>query len=366
MKETKGKLRVGIVGATGMVGQRLVSLLDAHPWFDLRLLAASRNSAGKPYREAVKGRWALGTPMPETAGRLKVLDAAELETIADAVDFVFCAVSLPKKETRALEEALARLETPVISCNSACRMLPDVPMLIPEINPGHAGVIEAQRKRLGTRRGFITVKPNCSIQTYVPALTPLLPYRPSAVVACTYQAVSGAGKTMADWPEIERNVIPFIAGEEEKSEREPLKIWGGFREGDTGIRDAEQPLISAQCVRVPVDDGHLAAVSVRFEDKPKREDILRLWREWEPAPQRMKLPSAPRPFLVYREEDDRPQPALDRDAGGGMAVVLGRLREDPVLDWRFVSLSHNTLRGAAGGSVLSAELLQAQGYLERK
>ncbi len=366
MNENRERLRVGIIGATGMVGQRLVSLLDGHPWFDLRLLAASRNSAGKPYAEAVRGRWSLDAPVPGKAGGIDVMDAGDLKAIAEAVDFVFCAVSLPKQETRELEESLAGMETPVISCNSACRMLPDVPMIIPEINPGHAHVITAQRKRLGTRRGFITVKPNCSIQTYVPALTPLLPYRPSAVIACTYQAVSGAGKTMAGWPQMERNVIPFIAGEEEKSEREPLKIWGSFQKGDSGISNATLPRISAQCVRVPVEDGHLAAVSVKFEEKPEKEDVLRLWREWEPLPQKISLPSAPHPFLVYREEDDRPQPALDRDAGKGMAVVLGRLREDPILDWRFVSLSHNTLRGAAGGSVLSAELLFAQGYLEHK
>ncbi len=353
---------VGIVGATGMVGQRLITLLHAHPWFKITALAASPRSAGMPYREAVAGRWVMDVPLPDNVAGMQVMDAANISAVAGKVDFVFCAVSMPKAETRELEEAYAKAEVPVLSNNSACRLVDDVPMLIPEINADHIRVIEAQKKRLGTRRGFIAVKPNCSIQSYVPALTPLLDFGPEIVQAVTFQAVSGAGKTLEGWPEMDRNVIPFIPGEEEKSEREPLKIWGEVnREGL--VEHTALPLISAQCLRVPVQDGHLAAVSVKFKKKPAKEEILSRWTNWSTLPNEMGLPSAPNPFLIYREENDRPQPALDREAGNGMAVTIGRLREDPVLDWRFVALSHNTLRGAAGGSVLTAELLCAQGFI---
>lgn len=360
------KYRVGIVGATGMVGQRLVSLLHSHPWFELAVLAASGRSAGKSYAEAVQGRWQMETPLPEHIKPLMVLDAADREGIAKAVDFIFCAVSLPKDETRAMEEAFAKLEVPVVSNNSAFRMAGDVPMIIPEINADHARVIAAQRRRLGTKHGFITVKPNCSIQSYVPALTPLMDFEPQAITVSTYQAVSGAGRTLADWIEMQGNVIPYIAGEEEKSEQEPLKIWGRLNAGRDTIEIAGLPRISAQCIRVPVSDGHLAAVSVSFKHKPAKGQILERWANYRTLPQRLGLPSAPDPFLIYKEEDNRPQPLLDRDLGQGMAVVIGRLREDPVMDWRFISLSHNTLRGAAGGSVLTAELLCAQGYITRK
>lgn len=360
------RYRAGIIGATGMVGQRLVTLLHGHPWFDISVLAASRQSAGKTYAEAVQGRWLMAQAMPEAVKNMPVLDASWMEQIAQAVDFIFCAVSLPKAETRALEEAYARLEVPVISNNSACRMLSDVPMIIPEINAPHAQVIAAQRRRLGCSHGFIVVKPNCSIQSYVPALTPLMDYEPAAVLACTYQAVSGAGRTMETWKEMQDNVIPYIPGEEEKSEQEPLKIWGTLNKQKDAILLNSKPVISAQCLRVPVSDGHMAAVSVKFQTKPSRQEILERWSEFKTLPQELGLPSAPSPFLIYQKEEDRPQTALDRDQGGGMAVVIGRLREDPVLDWRFVCLSHNTLRGAAGGSVLTAELLCAQDIIPHK
>lgn len=357
------KYKVAVIGATGMVGQRLVSMLATHPWFELSALAASPRSAGKTYEEAVFGRWHLNNALPQGCGDLLVLDGSRPELLAGQVDFVFCALSLDRERTRALEEAYARLELPVISNNSACRGMLDVPMLIPEINPEHSQVIPAQKKRLGTQRGFIAVKSNCSIQSYVPALSPLMDFEPRQVMVCTCQAVSGAGRTLLDWPEARDNVIPHIGGEEEKSELEPLKIWGELSPDKSSIQHASWPKISAQCLRVSVQDGHLAAVSVKFKRKPRREDILKRWQEYQTLPQRLGLPSAPTPFLIYHEADNRPQPLLDAELGGGMAVSIGRLREDPVLDWRFVSLSHNTLRGAAGGSILSAELLCTQGYL---
>ena len=358
------KLNVGVLGATGMVGQRFLSLLEHHPWFEVTLVAASPSSAGKRYQDAVAGRWSLKTPVPTSAGALIVQDASAVKEIAGAVDFVFCAVDLPKAETARLEEEYARAETPLVSNNSAHRGTPDVPMMVPEVNPEHAAVIEQQRKRLGVRRGFIAVKPNCSLQSYLPALHPLRGFGPRRVSVCTYQAISGAGKTFESWPEMVDNVIPFIKGEEEKSEKEPLKIWGQLT--PAGIVPAEGPVISAQCIRVAASDGHLAAVSVAFDRKPAREEILALWRSFAGRPQALKLPSAPQPFLHYFEEENRPQTRLDRDLGGGMAVAIGRLREDPNFDYRFVALSHNTLRGAAGGAVLTAELLVNDGYIARK
>ncbi len=360
----KNKLRVGIVGATGMVGQRFVSLLAEHPWFQVTAVAASERSAGKRYAEAVNGRWAMPAPVPPAIGRLVVQNAADVDGMCGGVDFIFCAVDMPKAETRELEERYARAETPVVSNNSAHRATPDVPMLLPEVNPGHLAALKAQKKRLGTNRGFIVVKPNCSIQSYVPALHALREFGPDKVFVCTYQAISGAGKTFKDWPEMVDNVIPFIGGEEEKSEIEPLKVWGEVRDGR--IVSADGPTITSQCIRVPVSDGHLAAVFVSFARKPSREKILELWRGFRGRPQELELPSAPRPFLTYFEEESRPQTRLDRDAGGGMGITVGRLREDRILDYRFVCLSHNTLRGAAGGAVLTAELLQAEGYLQAR
>ena len=358
------KLKVGVLGATGMVGQRFVSLLDTHPWFELTAVAASASSAGKSYADAVAGRWTLSTPVPGSAAKLTVGDASQIAAVAEQVDFVFCAVDMPKEATAKLEDDYARAETPVISNNSAHRWTPDVPMMVPEINPDHAQVIEAQRKRHGTRRGFVAVKPNCSIQSYVPAIHPLLAFGPTKLAVCTYQAISGAGKTFETWPEMIDNVIPFIPGEEEKSEREPLKVWGSIAGGK--IQNATAPAITAQCIRVPVTDGHMAAVFVAFERKPSKDQILSAWKEFAGRPQKLELPSAPRPFLTYFEEDNRPQTRLDRDAGRGQAVTIGRLRPDAVFDWRFVALSHNTVRGAAGGSVLTAELLAADGYLTAK
>jgi aspartate-semialdehyde dehydrogenase len=360
----KSKLRVGVVGATGMVGQRFLTLLAEHPWFQVEVVAASERSAGKSYAEAVGGRWAMSGPVPPAIGGLAVRNAADVAGVAGAVDFIFCAVDMPKAETRELEERYARAETPVVSNNSAHRSTPDVPMLLPEVNPGHLAALEAQKKRLGTRRGFIVVKPNCSIQSYVPALHAVREFGPEKVFVCTYQAISGAGKTFQDWPEMADNVIPFIGGEEEKSEIEPLKVWGEVREGQ--ILAAAGPTITSQCIRVPVSDGHLAAVFVSFARKPSRQRILELWRSFRGRPQELELPSAPSPFLTYFEEDNRPQTRLDRDAGGGMGITVGRLREDRILDWRFVCLSHNTLRGAAGGAVLTAELLQAEGHLQAR
>ncbi|MCC6337178.1 MAG: aspartate-semialdehyde dehydrogenase [Myxococcales bacterium] len=358
------KLKVGVLGATGMVGQRFVQLLAQHPWFELAAVAASPASAGKAYAQAVEGRWALAGAVPSQAAGLTVRDASDVEAVAQTVDFVFCAVDMPKDATAKLEEDYARAETPVVSNNSAHRWTADVPMMIPEVNAEHASVIDAQRRRLGTTRGFISVKPNCSIQSYVPALHPLKAFGPTRVAVCTYQAVSGAGKTLAGWPEMADNVIPFIKGEEEKSEQEPLKIWGQVVDGR--VVSAAGPAITAQCVRVPVSDGHLAAVFVAFEKKPSKEDILTAWRGYQGPPQALELPSAPRPFLTYFEEEGRPQPKLDRDLGQGQAVSIGRLRADAVFDWRFVALSHNTVRGAAGGAVLTAELLKARGYLAAK
>ena len=359
-----GKLKVGIVGGTGMVGQRFVTLLENHPWFEVTTIAASRNSAGKTYEEAVANRWKLSSGIPEKVKQIVVKDASNIEEVAGEVDFIFCAVDMKKEEIRALEEAYAKTETPVVSNNSAHRWTPDVPMVIPEINPDHIQVIGAQKKRLGTKNGFIAVKPNCSIQSYVPALYPLKEFGPVKVLACTYQAISGAGKSFADWPEMVDNVIPFIGGEEEKSEQEPLKIWGEIKDGV--ITKAGSPLITTQCIRVPVTDGHLAAVYASFEKKPSKEEIIQLWRSFKGRPQELALPSAPNPFLTYFEEDNRPQTKLDRDLGNGMGVAIGRLREDTLFDYKFVSLSHNTVRGAAGGAILIAELLKAEGYIQAK
>ena len=355
------KLKVGIIGATGMVGQRFITLLAEHPYFDIAVLAASPRSAGKTYEEALGGRWKLKAPIPEKVRAMTVVSAAEVEEVASKVDFVFCAVDMKKDEIRALENAYAQAEVPVVSNNSAHRWTPDVPMVIPEINDAHLAVIESQRKRLGTKLGFVAVKPNCSIQSYVPALTPLLKYKPTEIVATTYQAISGAGKTFNEWPEMIDNVIPYIGGEEEKSEQEPLRIWGEVKDGE--IVKANAPLITTQCIRVPVTDGHTAAVFVRFENKPTREEILEAWDNFAGPPQELGLPSAPAKFVTYFEEDNRPQAALDRDIYGGMGVTVGRLREDTLFDYKFVGLSHNTLRGAAGGAVLIAELLYRRGYL---
>ncbi|WP_098743967.1 aspartate-semialdehyde dehydrogenase [Paenibacillus sp. EZ-K15] len=358
------KLKVGIVGGTGMVGQRFMQLLDGHPWFEVTSISASRNSAGKTYEESVQGRWKLATPIPEQVKGIIVQDASQVEQVAAEVDFVFCAVDMKKNEIQALEEAYAKTGTPVISNNSAHRWTPDVPMVIPEINPGHIDVIAAQRKRLGTTTGFIAVKPNCSIQSYVPALHALLDYKPTNVVASTYQAISGAGKNFTDWPDMLDNVIPYIGGEEEKSEQEPLRIWGSVVNGE--IVKAQSPLITTQCIRVPVTDGHLATVFASFVNKPSKEEILDRWKQFKGRPQELNLPSAPKQFITYFEEENRPQTKLDRDIERGMGVSVGRLREDSLYDYKFVGLSHNTLRGAAGGAVLIAELLKAEGYIQAK
>lgn len=352
---------VGIIGATGMVGQRFITLLAEHPWFNIKVLAASSRSAGKKYIEAVGNRWAMTVEIPEKVKDMVILDAtADIEKIASQVDFVFCAVDMKKDEIRALEEAYAKAECPVVSNNSAHRHTKDVPMIVPEINPEHAEIIAAQRKRLGTKRGFVAVKSNCSLQSYVPALHPLMKYGIKNVLACTYQAISGAGKTFETWPEMVDNLIPYIGGEEEKSEIEPLKIWGKI-EGDE-IVDATSPAITTQCLRVPVSDGHTAAVFVSFDKKPTIEEIKADWKSFKGEPQELGLPSAPKQFLNYFEEDNRPQAKLERNLEGGMAVSMGRLREDSQYDYKFVCLSHNTLRGAAGGAVLMAELLAAKGY----
>ena len=357
------KYNVGIIGATGMVGQRFAMLLENHPWFNVTTLAASPRSAGKTYENAVGERWAMPKPMPESMKNLILLDAtADMEAIAREVDFVFCAVDMKKDEIKALEEAYAKAECPVISNNSAHRATPDVPMVVPEINPEHIEVIEHQRKRLGTNRGFIAVKSNCSIQSYVPALHPLMKYGINKVLACTYQAISGAGKTFETWPEMNDNLIPFIGGEEEKSEQEPLKVWGKIVDGE--IVNATTPSITTQCLRVPVSDGHTAAVFVSFDKKPTKDEILTVWKEFKGIPQELDLPSAPKQFIHYFEEDNRPQANLDRNLENGMAVSVGRLREDSQYDYKFVCLSHNTLRGAAGGGVLMAELLAAKGYFD--
>lgn len=358
------KLKVGIVGGTGMVGQRFVDLLDGHPWFEVTAISASANSAGKTYEESVQGRWKLAVPIPEAVKQIVVQDASQVEAFASQVDFIFCAVDMKKNEIQALEEAYAKTGTPVVSNNSAHRWTADVPMVIPEINPGHLEVIEAQRKRLGTKTGFIAVKPNCSIQSYVPALHALREFNPTQVVASTYQAISGAGKNFTDWPEMLDNVIPYIGGEEEKSEQEPLRIWGSVQNNE--IVKASSPLITTQCIRVPVTDGHLATVFVNFEKKPSKDEILERWLQFKGRPQELELPSAPKQFITYFEEENRPQTKLDRDIECGMGVSTGRLREDSLYDYKFVGLSHNTLRGAAGGAVLIAELLKAEGYIQPK
>lgn len=358
------KLKVGVLGATGMVGQRFVALLENHPWYEVSLVAASASSAGKSYADAVQGRWALKSAIPTATARLPVQNASDVARIAGQVDFVFCAVDMSKEETAKLEEDYARAETPVVSNNSAHRGTGDVPMMIPEVNPEHASIVEAQRRRLGTRKGFIAVKPNCSLQSYVPAIHPLMGFGPRRIAVCTYQAISGAGKTFESWPEMVDNLIPFIKGEEEKSEKEPMKIWGSMKDGK--IVPAQDPVITAQCLRVPVSDGHMAAVFVQFDRKPSKDEILARWKEFQGRPQQLGLPSAPTPFLSYFEDDSRPQTRLDRDAGNGMAVTIGRLRPDALFDWRFVALSHNTVRGAAGGAVLTAELLTKDGFIAAK
>ncbi|MHC1694353.1 MAG: aspartate-semialdehyde dehydrogenase [Eubacteriales bacterium] len=359
-----GKIRAGIIGCTGMVGQRFALLLDGHPDFEVTCVAASARSAGRTYREAVEGRWKMTTPLPSSMSELMVLDASDITSVASQVDFIFCAVDMKKDEIKALEESYAKAGIPVVSNNSAHRNTPDVPMVIPEINPGHLDIIEAQRKRLGTDSGFIAVKPNCSIQSYVPLITPLLKYKPTKIAVTTFQAISGAGKTFEEWPEMIDNVNPYIGGEEEKSEQEPLKIWGEIKDGK--IVPCSSPVITAQCIRVPVTDGHLAAVYVSFEDKPSKEDILNAWASFKGEAQELKLHSAPKHFITYFEEDNRPQTKLDRDIYGGMGITAGRLREDSIFDYKFISLSHNTLRGAAGGAVLTAELLAAKGYIRKK
>ncbi len=355
---------VGIIGATGMVGQRFSLLLENHPWFNVKVLAASPRSAGKRYEDAVGAKWAMKTPIPEKYRDMIVMDAAaDIEKIAAEVDFVFCAVDMKKDEIKALEERYAKAECPVVSNNSAHRGTPDVPMVVPEINPDHIEIIKAQRERLGTKRGFIAVKSNCSLQSYVPALHPLMKdFGVKQAMVCTYQAISGAGKTFETMPEIIDNVIPYIGGEEEKSEQEPLKIWGHIEDGK--IVNAEGPQISAQCLRVPVSDGHTAAIFVKFDKKPSKEEILKAWKDFSGVPQELQLPSAPKQFLNYFEEDNRPQAKLDRNLENGMAVSIGRLRDDIIFDYKFVCLSHNTLRGAAGGAVLMAELLAAKGYFD--
>lgn len=358
------KLKVGILGGTGMVGQRFISLLENHPWFEVTTIAASPRSAGKTYVEAVGDRWKMTTPMPEAVKNIMVMNVNEVEAVASGVDFVFSAVDMTKDEIKKIEEEYAKTETPVVSNNSAHRWTPDVPMVVPEINPQHMQVIDFQRKRLGTTRGFVAVKPNCSIQSYAPVLTAWKEFEPYEVIATTYQAISGAGKTFKDWPEMEGNIIPYIGGEEEKSEKEPLRIWGQIEDGV--IVPAASPVITCQCIRVPVLNGHTAAVFVKFRQKPAKEQLIEKLRSFSGEPQRLGLPSAPKQFIQYLEEDNRPQVTLDVDYENGMGISVGRLREDTVYDYKFVGLSHNTVRGAAGGAVLCAELLKAQGYIARK
>lgn len=360
------KLRVGILGATGMVGQRFISLLENHPWFEVVAVAASPRSAGKAYEDAVGDRWKMTKPMPEAVKKLVVMNVNEVEKVAAEVDFVFSAVDMTKEEIRAIEDAYAKTETPVVSNNSAHRWTPDVPMVVPEINPEHFQVIEAQKKRLGTTRGFVAVKPNCSIQSYAPVLTAWKEFEPVEVVATTYQAISGAGKTFKDWPEMVGNIIPFIGGEEEKSEKEPLRIWGHIDEEKGEIVPATSPIITCQCIRVPVLNGHTAAVFVKFKKNPTKEQLIEKLESYKGVPQELGLPSAPKQFIRYMEEDNRPQVTLDVDYENGMGISVGRIREDSVYDWKFVGLSHNTVRGAAGGAVLCAELLKAQGYITKK
>ncbi len=358
------KLRVGILGATGMVGQRFISLLENHPWFEVVTVAASPRSAGKTYEEAVNGRWKMTTPMPEAVKKLIVMDLNEVEKVAATVDFVFSAVDMTKDEIRAIEEKYAKTETPVVSNNSAHRWTPDVPMVVPEINPEHFDVIEYQKKRLGTTRGFIAVKPNCSIQSYAPVLTAWKEFEPYEVVATTYQAISGAGKTFKEWPEMEGNIIPYIGGEEEKSEKEPLRIWGKIEDGV--IVPATEPKITCQCIRVPVLNGHTAAVFVKFRKKPTKEQLIEKLESFRGLPQELELPSAPKQFIRYMQEDNRPQVTMDVDYENGMGISVGRIREDSIYDFKFVGLSHNTVRGAAGGALLCAETLKAKGYIQKK
>lgn len=359
------KLRVGILGATGMVGQRFIALLENHPWFEVVTVAASPRSAGKTYEEAVEGRWKMTTPIPEAVKKLVLKNVNEVEEVASTVDFVFSAVDMSKDEIKAIEEAYAKTETPVVSNNSAHRWTPDVPMVVPEINPEHFDVIEFQKKRLGTKKGFIAVKPNCSIQSYAPALFALKEFEPKEVVVSTYQAISGAGKTFKDWPEMVENVIPFIGGEEEKSEMEPLKIWGKVEDGV--IKTAEDgPKITAHCIRVPVLNGHTASVFVKFGKKPTKEQIIEKWENFSGEPQKLNLPSAPKQFIRYMTEENRPQVKLDVDFDNGMGISMGRLEDDKLFDYKFVGLSHNTVRGAAGGAVLCAEMLKAKGYIAAK
>ena len=358
------KLKVGILGGTGMVGQRFIALLENHPWVEVTTIAASPRSAGKTYAEAVGDRWKMDTPMPEAVKNIVVMNVNEVEKVASLVDFVFSAVDMTKEEIKKIEEDYAKTETPVVSNNSAHRWTPDVPMVVPEINPQHMQVIDFQKKRLGTKRGFVAVKPNCSIQSYAPVLTAWKEFEPVEVVATTYQAISGAGKTFKDWPEMVGNIIPYIGGEEEKSEKEPLRIWGEIKDGV--IVPAESPVITCQCIRVPVLNGHTAAVFVKFAKKPTKEQLIEKLRAFSGEPQRLGLPSAPKQFIQYLEEDNRPQISLDVNFENGMGISVGRLREDTVYDYKFVGLSHNTVRGAAGGAVLCAELLKAQGYITAK
>ena len=357
------KLKVGIIGATGMVGQRFIMLLNEHPYFEISALIASPRSAGQKYGKAVLGRWKMADACPERILNMQVISSDDVDTVKSICDFVFCAVNMSKDETRELEERYAKAEIPVVSNNSANRWTPDVPMVIPEINDSHLAVIDSQRERLGTKHGFIAVKPNCSIQSYVPMLTPLLKYGIKEITVTTYQAISGAGKTFKEWPEMIDNLIPYIGGEEEKSEREPLRVWGRVENG--AVIPASSPAITSQCLRVPVTDGHMAAVFVKFENKPTKEQILADWQSYKGKPQTLGLPSAPEQFITYFEEENRPQTGLDRDLYGGMGVSVGRLREDSIYDYKFVGLSHNTLRGAAGGAVLIAELLYREGYLTK-
>lgn len=358
------KLKVGILGGTGMVGQRFIALLENHPWFEVTAIAASPRSAGRTYEEAAGSRWKMDTPMPEGVKNIVVQNVNEVEKVSSGVDFVFSAVDMTKEEIKKIEEAYAKTETPVVSNNSAHRWTPDVPMVVPEINPQHMELIPFQRKRLGTSRGFIAVKPNCSIQSYAPVLTAWMDFEPYEVIVSTYQAISGAGKTFRDWPEMEGNIIPFIGGEEEKSEKEPLRLWGELKNGV--IEPVKTPVITSQCIRVPVLNGHTASVFVKFHQKPSKEQLIEKLARFSGLPQELKLPSAPKQFIQYLEEDNRPQIALDVDYEHGMGISVGRLREDSVYDWKFVGLSHNTVRGAAGGAVLCAELLKAQGYINKK
>ncbi|HIW83553.1 MAG TPA: aspartate-semialdehyde dehydrogenase [Candidatus Dorea gallistercoris] len=360
----KQKLRVGILGATGMVGQRFISLLDGHPWYEVVTVAASPRSAGRTYEEAIGGRWKMDTPMPEAVKQLVVENVNEVEKVAAGVDFVFSAVDMTKDEIRRIEEDYARTETPVVSNNSAHRWTPDVPMVIPEVNVDHFDVIAAQKKRLGTKKGFIAVKPNCSIQSYAPCLAAWKEFGPKELVVTTYQAISGAGKTFKDWPEMVENIIPYIGGEEEKSEQEPLRVLGRVENGQ--IVKAQAPKITCQCVRVPVLNGHTAAVFINFEQKPSKEELIQRLEAYKGFPQEADLPSAPKQFIRYLTEDDRPQVKLDVDYERGMGVTIGRLREDLIYDYKFIGLSHNTVRGAAGGAVLCAEALTAKGYIQAK